>query len=256
MDGTEDTSLIAEKSGLAAGKACAFSTTHWSLVLRAGQDSPAGAALALEQLCRIYWYPIYAFIRRRGFAQHDAEDLAQGFFAYLLEKETFKKVDRQKGKFRSFMLAALTNFLNNDWAKRRTSKRGGKMKIVSLDETRSEEHYSHEPVDSSTPEKLFERRWAFAVVERVFARLRQEYAKANKLKLFTKLEYGLTREIAQNICAEWASALDMSEGAVKVALHRLRRRYGELLRDEIKRTVATQEELDEEIRHLCEAIAN
>jgi len=233
----------------------AFSTTHWSIVQGAGQDDSAGAAVALERLCRIYWYPVYAFVRRRGSSQHDAEDLTQGFFAYLLEKESFKKLDRQKGKFRSFMLSALTNFLNNEWDKQQTLKRGGGIQIVSLDETRAEEIYLHEPVDTLTPEKLFERRWAFAVVDRVFARLKQEYATADKLKLFGKLEHGLTREIKQDVCAEWAAALVMSEGAVKAALHRLRRRYGELLCEEIAHTVTTPEELNEEIRHLCEVMA-
>jgi RNA polymerase sigma factor (sigma-70 family) len=256
MDGSEDTSFVVEDSSFGDGKVGAFSTTHWSVVLGAGQNNLTAAAVALERLCRIYWYPIYAFIRRRGSSQHDAEDLTQGFFAHLLEKETLKKVDRQKGKFRSFMLAALTNFLNNEWDKQQTLKRGGKIQIISLDETRAEELYSREPVESLTPEKLFERRWAFTLVERVLARLKQEYATANKLKLFEKLERGLTREVTQDVCAGWAAALVMSEGAVKVALHRLRRRYGELLRGEIAHTVATPEELDEEIRHLCASISN
>jgi RNA polymerase sigma-70 factor (ECF subfamily) len=174
----------------------------------------------------------------------------------LVEQLTLKKLDRQKGKFRSFILAALTNFLNNEWDKRRTLKRGGKVQIVSLDETRAEEMYSHEPVDSWTPEKLFERRWASAVVERVFARLKLEYATAKKSKLFEKLEPGLTREVKQDALAEWAAALAISESAVKIALHRLRRRYGELLREEIAQTVATPDELDEEIRHLCAVMAS
>ena len=233
----------------------AFSTTHWSIVQGAGQVDPAGPAVALERLCRIYWYPVYAFIRRRGSSQHDAEDSTQGFFAHLLEKESFKKLDRQKGKFRSFILAALTNFLNNEWDKQQTLKRGGKIQIISLDETRAEELYTHEPVDALTPEKLFERRWAFAVVERVWARLKQEYATADKLKLFETLEHGLTREVTQDVCAGWAAALAMNEGAVKVALHRLRRRYGELLREEIGQTVTPPEELNDEIRHLCAVMA-
>jgi RNA polymerase sigma factor (sigma-70 family) len=237
-------------------KVGSFSTTHWSVVLGAGQDNPAGAAVALERLCGIYWYPVYAFIRRRGSGQHDAEDLTQGFFAHLLEKDTLKKLDRQKGKFRSFILAALTNFLNNEWDKRQTLKRGGKIQMVSLDETRAEEIYLHEPVDALTPEKLFERRWARAVVERVLARLKQEYATAKKSKLFEKLEPGLTREVKQEALEEWAVALDMTEGAVKASLHRLRRHYGELLRGEIAQTVSTPEDLDEEIRHLCVAMAS
>ena len=255
MKDPDDTAFVLGDSKSGEVKASAFSTTHWSIVQGAGQDDPAGAAVALERLCRIYWFPIYAFIRRRGSSQHDAEDSTQGFFAHLLEKESFKKLDRQKGKFRSFMLAALTNFLNNEWDKRQTLKRGGKIQIISLDETRAEELYTREPVDSLTPEKLFERRWAFAVVDRVLARLKQEYATADKLKLFEALERGLTREVTLEVCAEWGVALEMTEGAVKAALHRLRRHYGELLREEIAQTVTTPEELDEEIRHLCAAMA-
>lgn len=256
MADSEDTSIVAEDSSFGGGQVSAFSTTHWSVVIGAGQNDLAVAAVALERLCRTYWYPVYAFIRRRGSSQHDAEDSTQGFFAHLLEKETLKKVDRQKGKFRSFMLAALTNFLNNERDKQQTLKRGGKIQIISLDETRAEELYSREPVESLTPEKLFERRWAFTLVERVFARLKQEYAAAEKAKLFATLERGLTCEVTQNVCAEWADALGMSEGAVKVALHRLRRRYGELLRGEVAQTVGTPEELDEEIRQLCAAITS
>jgi RNA polymerase sigma-70 factor (ECF subfamily) len=256
MQHLEDISLETGDFRFPKREAGAFSTTHWSVVLGAGQNDLAQATVALERLCRTYWYPIYAFIRRRGSSPHDAEDLTQGFFAQLLEKKTLKKVDRQKGKFRTFMLAALTNFLNNEWDKQQTLKRGGKRQIISLDETRAEELYSREPVESLTPEKLFERRWASTVVERVLARLKQEYATADKLKLFEKLEHGLTGEVTQDVCAGWAAALAMSEGAVKVALHRLRRRYGELLRGEIAHTVATPEELDEEIRHLCAAMAN
>ena len=256
MDDSEDTSFVTESSGFAEGKVSAFSTTHWSIVEGAGQDNPALAAVALERLCRIYWFPIYAFIRRRGSSQHDAEDSTQGFFAHLLEKESIKKVDRQKGKFRSFMLAALTNFLNNEWDKQRALKRGGKIQIVSLDETRAEDLYIHEPAESLTPEQLFERHWAFAVVERVFDRLKQEYAMADKVNLFEQLQHGLTREMTQEICAEWATSLSVTEGALKIALHRLRRRYGELLRDEIAHTVATPEELHDEIRHLCAVMAS
>lgn len=255
MDGTEEVSFPLENSRLEAGKSGAFSTTHWSIVQGTGQQDLAKAAIALESLCRIYWYPIYAFVRRRGAAPHDAEDLTQAFFTHLLEKETIKTLDRRKGKFRSFMLAALTNFLNNEWDKQHALKRGGKIQIVSLDETRAEEIYSHEPVDSVTPERMFERRWAFTLVERVLARLKTEYAAGAKRRLFEKLELGLTREVTQEMCAEWAVALEMSDGAVKAALHRFRRRYGKMLREEIAQTVATPEELDEEIRYLCTLMA-
>ena len=238
------------------GKRNDFSTTNWSVVLAAGQDNFDRAAVALERLCRKYWYPVYAFIRRRGSDGYEAEDLTQAFFAHLLEKETLKKVNRQKGKFRSFLLASATNFLTNEWDKRQTLKRGGQNQIISLDEMAAEELYRHEPAGSLTPEKLFERRWAFTLVDQVLARLKEEYIAADKVLLFTKLEPGLTGEINPGLYAEWAVALDMSEGAVRVAVHRFRRRFGELLRSEIAHTVATPAEVDEELRHLFAAIGN
>jgi len=225
-------------------------------VLGAGQRDLAGATAALERLCRTYWYPIYAFVRRRGSDQHEAEDLTQAFFAFLLEKDTLKKVDRQKGKFRTFLLAALTNFLNNEWDKRQTLKRGGQRQIISLDEAAAEGLYLREPTDSLTPEKLFERRWASTVVEQVLARLKQEYVEGGKAGLFAKLEPALTGEVGTGVYAGWAAALGTSEGAVKVALHRMRRRFGELLRSEVAHTVSSPEEIDDEIRHLFAAIAN
>jgi RNA polymerase sigma-70 factor (ECF subfamily) len=245
---TDDSRIDEAKPGL-------FAATHWSMVLAAGRNDLAGAAAALERLCRTYWYPIYAFIRRRGSDQHDAEDLTQAFFAFLLEKETLRKVDRGKGKFRTFLLAALTNFLANEWDKGQTLKRGGRREIVSLDETVAEGRYRREPVESLTPEKLFERRWASTVIEQVLARLKQEYAAGGKADVFAKLEPALTRELLSGACAAWAKELGMSEGAVKVALHRLRRRFGEVLRSEIAHTVSSPEEIDDEIRHLFAAIA-
>ena len=190
----------------------AFSTTHWSIVQGAGQDYPAVAAVALERLCSIYWSPVYAFIRRRGSDPHEAEDLTQAFFAHLLEKEALKKVSRQKGKFRSFLLASVANFLTNEWDKRQTLKRGGQNQIISLDEMAAEELYSHEPDASLTPENLFERRWAFTLMDQVLARLKEEYLAANKAKLFAKLEPGLTGEINPGLYAEWAAALGHERG--------------------------------------------
>jgi len=232
-----------------------FSATHWSIVLAAGATDLGLASSALERLCRTYWYPIYAFVRRRGSDQHDAEDLTQAFFSYLLEKETLKKVDRRKGKFRTFLLAAMTNFLANEWDKRKTLKRGGQHQIFSLDETVAEELYRHEAVESVTPEKLFERRWAGALIEQVLARLKQEYFAGDKARLFVKLEPALTGELGPGALARCAAELAMSEGAVKVALHRLRKRFGAVLRSEIAHTVSGPEEVDEEIRHLFAAIS-
>ncbi len=233
----------------------AFPATHWSIVLGAGVDDMTRATAALERLCRTYWYPIYAFIRRRGSGPQDAEDLTQSFFAFLLERETLKKVDRSKGKFRTFILAALTNFLSNEWDKRQTLKRGGQSKIISLDETEAEGRYFREPVESVTPETLFERRWAAALIEQVLGRLREEYAAAGKSDVFAKLEPALTREVSAGDFTQWAGELGVTEGAAKVALHRLRRRFGEVLRSEIAHTVSSPEEIDEELRHLFPAIS-
>jgi len=225
------------------------------MVLSAGQNDLGRATVALERLCTRYWYPIYAFIRRRGSDHHGAEDLTQAFFTHLFEKETLKKVDRQKGKFRSFLLATATHFLTNDWDKRNTHKRGGQHQIISLDGMAAEERYAQEPVEAQTPEHLFERRWAFTLMNQALFRLKDEYSLAGKAELFARLEPGLTGEVGLGLYVDWAVGLKMTEGAVRVALHRLRRRFGELLRSEIAHTVATPEQVDEELRHLLAAIA-
>jgi len=255
MDRSDDDLPGADSPWLAQGKAAAFSTTHWSVVLTAGQDDLAGAAAALEELCRKYWYPIYAFVRRRGAERTEAEDLTQGFFAHLLEMETLKKVDRRKGKFRTFLLSALTKYLSNEWDRRQTAKRGGGRRIISLDEAAAEHLYSLEPVEPGSPEKQFDRGWACALADRVLGVLRAEYRAAGKGDLLAQLEPSLAREPVPGRYADWAAALGLSEGAVRVALHRLRRRFGELLREEIAQTVASPAEVDEEIRHLFAAIS-
>lgn len=237
------------------GKIAAFSTTNWSVVLTAGQDNLAGTDVAMEQLCRKYWYPIYAFVRRRVSDRQEAEDLTQGFFAHLLEMETLKKVDRRKGKFRTLLLSALTKFLSNEWDKRQTIKRGGRTQVISLDQAVAEELYSLEPIEPGSPEKLFDRRWAATLVDGVLTRVREEYRARGKADLLAQLEPGLTQEAPLGRYAEWAATLGLSDGAVRVALHRLRRRFGELLREEIAQTVANPAEVDEEIRHLFAAIA-
>ncbi|MGA3265941.1 MAG: sigma-70 family RNA polymerase sigma factor [Verrucomicrobiota bacterium] len=252
----EDNSYTAESSRPPAGGAGNFTATNWSMVLEAGRGDGPRAADALERLCRIYWYPIYAFIRRRGADRFHAEDLTQSFFALLLAKEMLKKVERQKGKFRSFLLAGVTNFMANEWDKQQTQKRGGGRQIISLDETTAaEELYQHEPVEPYPPEKLFDRSWAFTLLDRVLARLKQEYAAADKATFFATLEPYLTREMTPGSYGVPVAELHLSEGAVKVALHRLRRRFGELLRTEIAQTVSRPEEVDEEIRCLFAAIS-
>jgi RNA polymerase sigma factor (sigma-70 family) len=238
------------------GKNPNFTTTNWSVVLELVQTDYGRAAGALESLCVRYWYPVYAFIRRRGSDPHEAKDLTQAFFTHLLENETLKKVDRQKGKFRSFLLAAATNFLTNEWDKHQSLKRGGQHQIISIDDTETEELYRHEPVAALTPENLYDRRWAFTLLNEVLARLKQEYFAANKAEFFARLQPGLVDEVNPGLYADSAVALNLSEGAVRVAVHRLRRRFGELLRGEIARTVASPAEVDEEIRHLFAAIAS
>lgn len=252
----EDNSRESKCSGAASGSGGFFSTTNWSVVLGAGQDDHPQAAAAMEKLCRTYWYPIYAFIRFRGSDPHQAEDLTQSFFAFLLEREVLKKVNQQKGKFRSFLLATLTNFLANERDRHRAIKRGGQRDIISLDELAAEEFYQYELLDLLTPEKLFERSWTYALLERVLGRLKQEYLAAGKAAFFAKLEPELTREVTPGLHGTLASELNMSEGAVKVALHRMRRRFGELLRQEIAQTVSSPQEVDQEIEHLFAALSS
>lgn len=236
------------------GKGGHFLTTQWSIVLEAARDSPSGE-VALERLCCNYWRPVYVFIRRRGSTPTDAEDLTQSFFAHLLAKNALAKVERRKGRFRSFLLAALTHFLTNEWAEGRTLKRGGDLQIVSLDDDAGEAFYVREPVDALSPESLFERRWALTIIERTLEGLRQEYAAAGKSGLFARIEHGLTDEVAPSAYAKWGAELGMQEGAVRVALHRLRRRFGEALRTEVAQTVTRPDEIEEEIRYLLAAVA-
>jgi len=177
------------------------------------------------------------------------------FFAYLLEGQILKRADQDKGRFRSFLLTTLSNFLNNEWDKRQTLKRGGQRQIISLDEATAEGLYRNEPAGNLTPEKLFDRRWATMLVEKVRALLREEYASANNAGFLTRLEPLLTQEVTPGLYAQLAAEFDMNEGAIKVALHRLRRRFGELLRREVGRTVADESALDEEIRYLFSAIS-
>ena len=248
MEQMRDGSASPEKSGV-------FATTHWSLVLTAAASDTLGASTALEQLCSKYWYPVYAFIRKRGCDAHDAEDLTQAFFAHLLEKKAFKHADRQRGKFRTFLLAALTNFLNNEWDKAKTLKRGGNCQILSLDETAAEDRYRLEPVESITPDKLFERRWALALLDQVLDRLKREYTADGKAELFSKLESCLTGEASHGFHDECARALGMNAGAVRTALHRMRQRFGRLLREEVLHTVGCEAEVEDEIRHLLSVMS-
>ncbi len=223
------------------------------MLAAAGTDNSHGRE-ALARLCQIYWYPLYAFVRRQGHTPHDAQDLTQEFFARLLEKDSLGDVDRSKGKFRSFLLAALKHFLSKEWARAKALKRGGGRAPVPLDTTGAENRYRREPEDNATPEKLFERRWALTLLDQVLTRLSEDYAATGKRALFEQLQGCLTGDRHLLPYAEHAARLGVSEGAVKVSVHRLRQRYRRLLRDEIAQTVATPAEIDDEIRQLFAAL--
>ena len=231
-----------------------FATTHWSVVMAAGKSDSAQAADALEQLCRMYWYPVYAFVRRQGHESHDAEDLTQEFFARFLAKEYFGRADPMLGRFRSFLLACVKNFLSEQRRQARRLKRGGRQTIISWDSQTAEERYRSEPADPVTPEKVYDRRWVLTLLETVLARLAEQQSAAGKERVFTQLKDYLWGETRETGYAEMAARLSMTEGAVKVTVHRLRRRLRELLRQEVAHTVATGEEIDEELRHLIGVI--
>jgi RNA polymerase sigma factor (sigma-70 family) len=231
--------------------AAGFCTTHWTLVLTAAHGDPGTAAReALARLCSVYWYPLYAFCRRQGRQPHDAEDLTQEFFARLLEKNGLASVSPEHGRFRSFLLASLKNFLANEWHRARAQRRGSGRAVISLDATEAETRYALEPADGLTPEMVFERRWAFGLLERTISVLRREYATEEKGDLFAQLEGFLPGGRGSVSRVEVAAKRQVSVGAIDVAVHRLRQRFGALLREQVAETVSSPEEVQEEIRHL------
>ncbi len=219
-------------------------------MLRAGTTDSASAAPALEQLCRTYWYPLYAFVRRKGHSPHDAQDLTQAFFARLLEKNYVAQADRERGRFRTFLLAALTHFLADEWDKARRLKRGGGREVISFDAASAEERYRLEPIDQLDAAKLYERRWVTTVFDQVLARLEKEFRDSGKGGLFDQLKGSLLAEEPALSYAAVGAQLSLTESAVKQAVHRMRRRYGELFREEIAQTVAGPGEVEEELKHL------
>jgi RNA polymerase sigma factor (sigma-70 family) len=232
--------------------AAAFQTTHWTVVLAAFQENSSGRAEALAQLCSAYRSPLYVFIRRRGYPPEDADDLVQGFFLHLLNGN-LRELKREGGRFRSYLLRALKCFLVNDWRRQNAQKRGGGAIIVPADSV-DEQRYQSAFIEDSTPETMYEQQWALSLMDRTVARLREEYAAVKKDALFEQLQSflpGLDRGLRY---PEAAASLGMSEAAVRVAVHRLRRRYGELLRAEIGKTVSSPAEIDDEIRHLIEVM--
>jgi RNA polymerase sigma-70 factor (ECF subfamily) len=232
-----------------------FATTHWSAVLAAGDEASPRAESALAELCQTYWYPLYAYIRRRGHGPSEAEDLTQAFFARLLEKRFFGEVTPKVRRFRAFLLASLKHFLANEWDRTRTKKRGGGKVVLSLDEEQVEGRYRLEPIDRVTPETLFERGWAWTILEQVLGTLQQEFAASGKSALFDQLKGLLLGSCPSGLYAEIAAQTGLTEGAVKVTAHRLRRRYGELLRAQISQTVDGPREIEDELRHLLRVLS-
>ncbi len=230
-----------------------FVTTHWGVVLTAGQSDPGEASAALEQLCRTYWYPLYAYIRRRGYSPEDAQDLTQGFFAQFLESGALNTVSPAKGRFRSYLLACCNHFLANARKQGRTLKRGGGFRLLGMDEAAAECRYQIEPATDLTPEKLFERRWALTLLDQALVRLREEWRVDGRAALFQSLRVFLSDVKGATSYAESARQTGLSEAAARQAVHRLRLRYRELLREEIARTVGSSSEIEDEIRHLYAA---
>ena len=231
-----------------------FATTHWSVVLATrGSDEPR-AIEALERLCRTSWYPIYAYLRRRGCSEHDAQDLTQGFFVQLLERRTIQRAEREKGKFRSYLLASLNYYLADQRDRAQAEKRGGGRVAFSLDVAEAEQRYRLEAVDERSPEKIFEQRWAMTLLDQVLARLRQEFGDAGKRALFERLQTLLVEGTVDKSLAELAHEAGMTEEAMKKAVQRMRRRYGQLFREEVAHTIANPAGVEEELRHLCQVL--
>lgn len=232
-----------------------FATTHWSVVLAAGAGDDTAAREALAALCRSYWYPLYAYARRRGHPPQDAEDLIQSFFVRFLEHNWVARADQQRGRFRTFLLTALDRFLANEWDKVRAIKRGGHLRQVALEMDDAESRFSREPADPCTPEQQFERQWALTVLDRALAGLREEYAGRGQAATFDALKPTLLGSREAQPYASLAEALGVAQGSVKVMVSRLRERYRQRLLEEIAHTVASPDEVDSELRHLFRVLA-
>ena len=227
-----------------------FQTTHWSLVLQAAGDSPA----ALEKLCRGYWFPLYAFVRRRGFEVPDAQDLTQGFFELFLAKHYLKDVDRERGKFRSFLLGCMKHYLANEWKKEGRQKRGGRLEVISFDAVAAEDRYRMEPADGAEAEVVYDRRWARSVLEAVMAKLRAESAQAGKAERFEALSALLFQEPPPGEYARLATLWRVTESGVRSSVQRIRQRYAALFRAEIAETVSDPADVEGELMHLIKAL--
>ncbi len=243
-----------EPAAFAGRCAALFLTTRWSLVSIAGEASEAGAQEALASLCQDYWYPLYAYCRRQGLDRHDAQDTTQGFFHHMIAAGTLQRARAERGRFRTFLLGSLQHFLANERRYRTAAKRGGGA-VISIEEMAAEQRFATEPAEATTPEILFERAWAFALLERVFRRLESEYTSAGRQALFAQLSPLLTSAAPRPGHEALAARLGMTPAAVGTAVFRMRRRYGELMREEIADTVSSPAEVEEEIAHLIRVVA-
>jgi RNA polymerase sigma factor (sigma-70 family) len=248
-------SLLTEVGPAAPGKngAVAFTTTQWSVVLSAQGQSPS-AQEALEKICRTYWWPLYGFVRRQGYSPEESQDLTQGFFALLLERRDLDVVRREKGRLRSYLLAALKNFLGKAHRRAMTIKRGEGRPLVPLQELVARERTDAEPADMLSADRIYDRRWALTLLEQVLGRLGEEYRVAGSARLFEQLKQLLTDDPGRPSQAQVARELAMTENAVKQAFHRLRLRYRLLLREEIANTVAEVGDVEDELRHFIEIL--
>ena len=242
------------RTGALPASDASFASTHWTVVLSARETGSADAGAALESLCQAYWYPLYAYARRLGQAPPDAQDLTQEFFARLLEKRWLAGADREKGRFRSFLLTAFKRFLANEWDRARAQKRGGQAAHLPLDTALAESRYATEAAMELPADRLYERRWALTLLEQTLVRLRTEFGKAGHATEFEQLKPFLTADTSTLTYADVARKLGLSEGAARVAVHRLRRRFREVFREEVTHTVAAAEDVEEELHHLLAAL--
>jgi RNA polymerase sigma-70 factor (ECF subfamily) len=242
-----------EQPGKSTGQgAGVFATTHWSVVVHAGDSHSPETDSAMERLCRTYWYPLYVFVRRKGYSHEDASDLTQAFFAKFLQKRYLKSVDASLGKFRTFLLTSMTHFLANEWDKSQAQKRGGGQQVISFEDAAAEERYRLEPVEHTTPETLYERRWAQTVVGIVLDRLAQE----TEEKRFEILKRFLLEDKGTVSYEDAAAQLGLSVAAITSAIHRMRARFSALLVEEVSNTVGTPDAVGPELRHLLAALSD
>ena len=233
----------------------AFKTTHWSVVLSTGDNSDSVARRAIEVLCGTYWYPLYAFVRRQGQSPEDAQDLTQEFFARLLARGAFSRADPERGRFRTYLLTSLKRFLTEEWRRANRQKRGGGQIVEPLDPETAAHRYAAEPRTELSPDLLYDRRWAEALLERVLAQLRQDYDSTGRAAVYAQLQRFLWGRQGEISYAEMGQQLGLNEGAVKVAVHRLRQRFRDLLHGEVAQTVETSAEIEQELRHLLGTFA-